>query len=591
MPTLRAAIFAGLLAAPAAPRAFAQNAPTPPSAPAPAAQPGGGGAEPLPPATILGARADQVRRKLAVSPVVVIVSEVSAYVEAIGHWRLTARFPVLIDDGTPQARENIARFVRAFKPEKVVRWSPGKPAFNEWSAREDLITAAIGRAWTQDGKIPEQGFDQKALLALWKSLQLDPPGVVVAAKDDPAWTGAVALAAGRGQPIFWTTSTRKLDGGQTAAEADTLCKNIEAFCQQTGLSWKSLGDTLDAVTICSNMPQTVTGTASGIVALTDRVGRTKAGVNDTERWAWASQIPGFHAVAAYRAMSSLFLPGHSRAWLFDGHESGPGWDDFDASKADEVLKKCGWKTSIVSKPGGTLAAWRREAAKPLDADLLLVNTKGEKHQFHLASGTAKLGDIPILASPCVVNFLHSFSAQYLGSRDTLSGRWLERGAFGYVGSVDEPMLTGFLQTPVVAARFGLKFPLAAAPRYDRAPVWKITIIGDALYTFGAAAPAAPAVKLDGEVDLAGEVKEVIKADLVKGLWLLVMLGRDAEAARITTAMVKAGGEQFKAEAALPGALALFRTGRTAELKALADKLTPADLAKHPEVADAIALSK
>lgn len=577
MDTIRSAAI--LLLGCAASWACAQDkAPeNPPAQPKPGApgQPGE-----IPPALKLGLRVDQVRRKLAVAPVVVVVKDVSSYVEAIGMWRLTVRFPVLIDDGAPASRENIGRFVRAFRPKQVLRWSSGKKTMHEWGAEPAVIDAAVGRAWTADGAAPEKGFDQAAVLAQWKTLQLAPPGVVAAAKDDPAWPAAVALAAGRGQPIFWTTSTRRLDNSANPGEVDGFCRDLEAFCDSTGLSWKSLGDTLEAVTICTAMPQTYKG-PQGTTALTDRVGRTSKG----DRWGWAGQIFGLGAPASYRAMCSLFLTSERKAWIFDSYPDSAGWNDFDGRKAEEILKQVGWTCTTIGKPDGTLDSWRREARKPIAAELLLVNTKGEKDAFHLASGSGKPSDLPVLNRPAVVHFVHSFSCQFVGTRDTLGGRWLDRGAYAYAGSVDEPGLTGFIPTPIMAAREASQFPFGAAARYDNAPVWRITVIGDPLTTFGPPGGEAPVPTFPGAVDLAEEVKVLIKTDLAEGTWDLILLGRDEDAARLGAAMAGSPPAGVKPDAALPAALALFRTGKLDAFRTLVGMLKPADLAKHPEVQD------
>src|SRR4051812_21537986 len=63
----------------------------------------------LPAQVRLGLRAEAVRRGWAAAPVVVIVSDPLSYVRAIGGWTLRSRYPVLLDDGSPSAREDIAR--------------------------------------------------------------------------------------------------------------------------------------------------------------------------------------------------------------------------------------------------------------------------------------------------------------------------------------------------------------------------------------------------------------------------------------------------------------------------------------------------
>ncbi|MEO1278337.1 MAG: hypothetical protein AAFV77_05225, partial [Planctomycetota bacterium] len=89
----------------------------------------------LPPPQRLGARVRAVEQTVRVLPIVVIVPDGPSYVEAIARWAPAVRYPVLLDDGTPDAREAIARFVAAFDPERVVQWRlEGAP--RQWSSRE-----------------------------------------------------------------------------------------------------------------------------------------------------------------------------------------------------------------------------------------------------------------------------------------------------------------------------------------------------------------------------------------------------------------------------------------------------------------------
>lgn len=555
----------------------------------PAAKPEGGEPRPvqIAPTLTLGLRVRQVQAKLAVAPVVVITRDTASYVEAVSMWRVTSRFPVLIDDGTPGARENIARFVRAFKPEKVVRFASKSASRGNGTADPAAVESAVGRAWSTLPLTEAKAFDRTAVLAQWKALQLTPPGIVVAATDDPAWTAALALSAGHGQPIFWTTSSRRLDAAFTVAEVEKLEKSIETFAEGTGYAWKALGDDLDAVTLCTAMQQTITGTSVGVMATTDRVGRQAAG---PRRWAWGSQIFGTSAVAAYRAMTALYLPTTAKeAWIFDSYPDSPGWNAYGGKATEDALKALGWTVKGVRTSGGGIDAWREEIAKPIDAAMIFVNTKGEKHQFHLAYGTGTLAEVPFLTVPSLVNFVHSYSAQFVGTRDTLAGRWLDRGAAGYIGSVDEPQLSGFVPTPVVATRLAAGIPLAAAARYDDAPPHKITIIGDALWTVGGApipkAPPAAIPSFEGAIDLSEEVKSLVRSDLAEGVWSLVMLGRDAEASRLAAALATTEAGQWNAAAAVAGASSLFRVGRTADLRTLVKRIPKDLLAKHPEIVE------
>ena len=144
-----------------------------------------------------------------------------------------------------------------------------------------------------------------------------------------------------------------------------------------------------------------------------------------------------------------------------------------------------------------------------------------------------------------------------------------------------------MPTPAVAARLAAGIPLAVAVRYDNAPPHKITVIGDALWTIGGGpipvSPPAAQPTIAGAVDIAEEVKTLIKKDLAEGVWTLVMLGRDEDAARLAAALAKTGTQQWNPAAAIAGASALFRTGRATDLKALVARLTKSEASKHPEI--------
>src|SRR5688500_13234926 len=68
----------------------------------------------LPPAALLGRRVEAIRRQIAVIPVVVLAADAASFTDAVAGWGTTGRYPVLLDDGTPEAAEHIGRFVRAF---------------------------------------------------------------------------------------------------------------------------------------------------------------------------------------------------------------------------------------------------------------------------------------------------------------------------------------------------------------------------------------------------------------------------------------------------------------------------------------------
>ncbi|NUQ68902.1 MAG: hypothetical protein HUU18_11580, partial [Phycisphaerales bacterium] len=100
----------------------------------------------------LGQRVDVTRRSAIALSSVVIVRDSASYIAAVSRWSPVQRFPVLIDDGTRQSTEDIARFVRAYEPTRVLRWSvhpddAGTLPKGMGSPTRDAIVAAACRAW------------------------------------------------------------------------------------------------------------------------------------------------------------------------------------------------------------------------------------------------------------------------------------------------------------------------------------------------------------------------------------------------------------------------------------------------------------
>jgi hypothetical protein len=528
----------------------------------------------LPPHLRLAARVESVRQRLAVIPTVVIVPDGASYVEAIARWTLAGRYPVLIDDGTWAAQQDIARFVRAFRPDAVVRWRapPEAPAAGDAGSRRAAVENAVARAWG--------AADAAALPERWKRLELVPAGVVVAWPDDPAWTAALAVAAGRGQPIAWIAPPPGgVDGEATSDSLDSFSGAVERACEATGYSWRSIGDDLEAVTLCLNMPARVAMTAGGRterLATTDVVGRPVTGTR-TPRWAWAGQVFGGPSQAAYRAMCALFLQPR-RAWLFDGYEKAAPFTAFDVRAAAAELERVGIRAVTNAEGPQGAEAFRRfacgrargsnegdEAAARggTDADLIAVTTMGYYESFDLRPGRCTAGDVPLLSRPAIVYFVHSWSAMVPASRRSVAGRWLEHGAYAYLGAVDEPYLQAFLPTPLFARRLAGQVPWGAAVRYDESPPWKVAVIGDPLLTVGPPAPRSAArLPLEGASDVHASMVEALKAErFADAMRDLALLAEDEKAARLMASLLHDRPDQVTAEVARAGVLACYFAGR------------------------------
>ncbi len=610
-------VVAGALTGPLTGQCGGRDAPPPADEPAPKLT-----LEQLPPAMRLGVRVELARQQLAVIRTLVIVPDARAYLAAVGLWTINARFPVLLDDGSWEARENIARFSRAFSPASVVRWS-APAAFTlppEPAARQMLIADAAARAWSAP--------NSAALNEQWATLRFVPPGAVIASTSDPAWTAALALAAARGQPIVWLDKppgTGDVNGAMTLETFDAFDAKLVSALEQTGHPWKGLGEGIDAITLCLNMPGRVAmpGAANEApgkpnprdlfkavpnepLATTDLLGRATTG-DRTERWAWCGQLFGTEAGAAYRAMSAVFLQTRE-AWLFNGYESTPPWNQFAPGEGAGLLKKAGWRVRVSDAPrqgaddfrdlaAGAWAqiGWNARKSNPspappgrggVRAGLVTATTSGMSESFDLRPGQALACDVPFLDVPSVVYFVHSWSATAPANRATIAGRWLERGAAAYIGSVHEPYLAAFVPPTGLVARMLAPAPLGAAARIEGSPPWRITVIGDPLTTFGPPAPANDAaLPLADTRDVRAELADNLKArDFAPALWGLAFLGRDKDAARLAGALLRDNPEALGVAAALAAVGPVFRQADQPSLAPLVDKALD-DAAALPALQD------
>jgi hypothetical protein len=557
----------------------------------------------LPAPVRLGLRVEFIKQNTPVAPLVVIVSDAPSYLAAIGAWKQAIRFPVLIDDGTLASREDIARFVRGFlsmhEGAQVVRWKspevrPDAPAAKDGGllvATEGQVRGALA---SSVGVPADIGVARDA--ATNEILRGVPsPGLVVTSEGDPAWTGALALAAGHVQPLVFVKVEGDVAGVMTVKAADDLCAAIEDGVEKTGMKWKALGDAIDAVTLCLNCPVKFAVTEHDEHALTDRVGRLGAGATASERWAWAGQIFGTSAHSTYDAMCALFLAPRT-AWIFDGYPNSSPWNQWSGRKAADAFTQAGVAPTLDARPDNGVRDWRARAAKPIDNGLVLVNSKGNSDFFELEPGLGRPCDAPILNRPVMVNFVHSWSAQWPARRDTVAGRWLERGAYSYVGSVREPFLQAFVPTPAVAGRFSNMGIWGACVRLDDSPMWKIAVFGDPLITFGHTYKLAEvaAVEKLKETTLKGLtiVGESISDEAKSGKFLGVVrdlnqLGRDDKVKTLVLALLRERPEAVTPEVAAESVLPVFRAGGSySEVIAVYERVSP-ELESNPGIGPAI----
>lgn len=513
-----------------------------------------------PPAVTLGLRAESLRLSLRVLPTVVIVPDGPSYLAAIESWRPGARFPVLIDDGTPEARHHIALFVLAFKPERVASWqAPAQdradPLTMTGPQLESRLMRAVARAWGA----PEPAEPLDGLRGVWGSAYA-PTGLVVTIPGETAWTAALGIAAGRGQPLAVVPAPpSRRAATMPLAEVLALDLAVRQAAQRTGYAFAALGDQLDALTLAATVPARVTVQASDTLepqmgtpfdpkpgeplALTDLLGRDLPD-RAQSRWAWAGQVSGSVARGAYTAMCGLFLT-PADAWLFEGYAAGFGNGVYSMAQSHSVLRSAKFPLAGAWAPtDNTAATWARAAFDGVHAGLLLVNTSGQPTTFDLRPRLGNASDVPVLRRPAAAYVIHSFSAANPHDPSTLAGRTLRRGAYAYVGSVHEPLLAGFVPSHVLVQRMLVGMPLAAAARFDgpRAAPWRVHVQADPLVVVpppGATAGRAQGtVPLTGVTDLTQTMRDALRQGrFAEGVRLLGVLGRDADAVRYAQALL------------------------------------------------------
>jgi hypothetical protein len=509
-----------------------------------------------------GLRADLLRRTQQVVPAVVIVRNARGYLAAVSAWEGVRRFPVLWDDGTTRAAEDIARFVRAFEPETVVAFTPGDET-PRWPGardeREAALRAALARA-SDDG-----AADYNAVLNNLRSGGVASPGIVLTDVDDPAWPAALALAAARFQPIGFVQNPSTLNPPLSPDQADLLESAAQRLAIATGLEWRGHGDDIDAVTLCLNTGTRIrTGNdARDYLATTSRVGRM--GANGAgERWADAGQIIGSSPQAVYRAMCGLFLT-PTDAFIFDGYDRTDPWVKYSGAEAAGALRDFNFDVQLHDQPGNTTSHWLAMTARPVRQGLWLINSHGNFSVLNFPGGTVRGSDTPLLERPAIAHVVHSFSLERPSNRGSVGGAMLERGVYAMLGSVDEPFLQAFVPTPTVAKRLAAGLNFAAAVRYDNAPVWKLAVLGDPLITLGQPGDRLPEadLSLPGEADdLSERVKQTLRdRKLAAAVRTLVLLGRDADAARLAVALIDDDTAALTPDLAAAAIPALFRDGR------------------------------
>ncbi|MBG81525.1 MAG: hypothetical protein CMJ39_12565 [Phycisphaerae bacterium] len=411
---------------------------------------------------------------------VVIVPDVDTYLDELARWSKDGQWPILIEDD-----HLVSMLVRRLKPDQVIQREAVAPPGPTPMQRLRLIQT---RAWgAASGETFEDAMKRNGLESL---------GLVLTSESATAFPAAAALAVGRGQSIAELDG--KFGGGGTilgTSKSEALAKLVQQRCEQTGLSWQSMGDQIDAITVCRNLPsrarmrypstarvQAPNVGAEDPLAITDILGRLENG----DRFAIVGWINGSTAQSSYMAMCSLFLKPDT-ALLCNGYPKQGQWLNYALEEADAILKKSGFSTTMLD--GRNMRGFRSRSSGGLDDDLILINSKGNRDFFELGQGRGTPDDIPVLSSPAALSMIHSWSLVDPSNAQTVGGRWLEHGVYAYVGSAHEPYLPAFLPASEFVQRLSLLVPFLVAGRWwqDQGPFsgpWRINTLGDPLMTMG-----------------------------------------------------------------------------------------------------------
>ncbi len=447
---------------------------------------------------------------------VCLVPDVPSFFEAIAAWDERSFFPILIDEPAWTLP-----FLRAFRPSRVVRYirrgdgrtaqvSPSRsPTRAEVRlAHWQSAIEAVAKAWSDesppDGQFPPAGAPPRGLGPT-------PPGLVLTAPDSPMLAGAVALAAGRFQPLvrveptMWTLDDTRNPGRVyhlgdklTLPEATRFARHLEARVASVTPRYGQLGDDCDFLTIAGDWPyryenDVERGPVRGVHALDDLIGRKLEGDTDAQglnlsrrRWAYAGRLLGDPAASVARAMGALFLR-PAEALLWDTYNAGGMWSDYSLfSAADRLGRSSSGPGGVLIRAGerADLGSWHRVVDPRNRFGFIWINSSGSPQMFNIKGGPGRPADLPT-GLPAAVVMIHSFSAADPSDPRTIAGRWLAQGAFVYYGSVNEPYLQAFRPAGLVAEMVAAEVPLAAALRQvEFEPFgrpWRLIYLGDPLY--------------------------------------------------------------------------------------------------------------
>lgn len=391
-----------------------------------------------------------------VLPVVVLVPDEAAFLEALQGWSEQLFYPILIEDGwyTPI-------FVQRFQPKVVVRWSKTvKPT------EPDKLRQALEQRIAQHNR----GFTTPSDPA--------PPGLVVIDPDDPQRMAGLALAIGKAQPIHAWSQDGRVNESAKPEQVEQWNSDLYQALNQAGLCepgrWCGL-------TLAGAYPLRYAikqGDKTHYLAVDDRLGRAPNGL----RVAATGRLWGDAAQSVYMAMGALFLQ-PTRALMFDDYSNRQGaFQSYRLESAETALRPIVPVQRVSGKDVSPLAL-RLATRTGEPVDLLWINTSGGATSMSM-SGSAIASDLPCDRA-FVFYLIHSYSARSPWQHNTIAGWAMGGGAYWMFGSVHEPYLTSFVQPTGMAHKIAAGTPFAFAARQmpgtPMARPWKLAAFGDPLY--------------------------------------------------------------------------------------------------------------
>ena len=428
--------------------------------------------------TRLAIRTQFIRGGCPISKKVVLVPDAATYLDELSKWTRYDRWPVLYEDSF-----YAPMFIRSFEPDSIYRRDSVGRLPDDHAQRRAMVEQAVALAWRKDestATTPGQAYDER---------RFEPVGVVLTSMSDPAWPAAVALAAAHGQFIQWLEGDwGGPDDVLDAQRTRNLISEVNRLVASTGDTWNSIGDAIELLTVCRSMPVRCEFETSQIPdgmppaafagprAITDCLGRTLNG----ERWGFTGLIFGGQRATAYAAMSSYFLD-RTKVWLGNSYPDEGQWGVYGLAETSRLDTQ--FKFDVSYHDELSLPEFQALTGGGITADMIMMTSKGNSDFFDLGSDRASPYEIPVLNTPALLYMLHSWSLRSPADTNTIGGRWLRNGAYGYIGSSHEPLLSGFIPPTIFTRRTIGGIPVGAAMRYwpGESPLempWRINYLGD-----------------------------------------------------------------------------------------------------------------